>query len=70
MLRLVVDSSLLASVGYDERARILDVELRSGHVYRYFDVPRATYDGLLAAESKGQYYNEQIRDVFAVEQLS
>jgi hypothetical protein len=69
VLRGVVASSSLSSIGYNERARTLEVEFRNGHIYQYVDVPRALYDGLRAAGSKGRYFNEHIRDAFAVVQL-
>jgi hypothetical protein len=61
--RISVQSSLLASIGYSIHAT-LDVELRSGALYRYFAVPRAVFDGLMAAESKGAYFNFNIRNRF------
>lgn len=50
-----VASSNVASVGYDEAARELHVEFRSGSTYVYSDVGRETYDDLLAAASPGSY---------------
>ena len=41
----------------------------SGKVYRYFDFPRHQYDELLAAESKGTYFAEQIRGKFRYEEV-
>ena len=60
-----VDSSLLASVAYDATAAVLQLELRSGSNYRYFGVPRTTYEALLAADSKGTYFNGFIRERFS-----
>ena len=40
--------SLLMSPGL----ALLEVEFRSGEIYRYFDVPQQTYHQLLQAESK------------------
>ena len=42
----------------------LRVGLHTGEDYEYFDVPAQTYSGLLAAESKGHYYNRHIRNEF------
>ena len=69
MLRAVVTSSTLLSVGYDAGSRTLEVEFRNGHLYRYDDVPRELYDGLRTARSKGRYFNERIRDDFAAVRL-
>ena len=40
MLRLVVKSSALTSMGYDEGTRVLELEYKNGTVYRFKDVPR------------------------------
>jgi KTSC domain len=70
MDRQPVDSRLIRSVGYDLIASILELELvESGRVYRYFDLPYSIVDELLTAESKGAYFNEHIRDMYAYEEL-
>jgi len=59
-----VDSTLLASVSYDVGESILQLEFCDGAIYRYFAVPAATHNGLLAADSKGTYFNHKIRNCF------
>lgn len=59
-----VQSSLLASVRYRPLVSILELEFCDGATYQYFDVPAAIYTGLLAAESKGNYFNGQIRGLY------
>ena len=60
-----VRSSNLAAVAYYEMPtppyRRLYVQFKSGAVYFYDAVPRALYDGLLAAPSKGEYLYAVIR---------
>jgi len=58
-----VDSSLIRSVTYDTDAT-LTVRFHSGAVYRYFTVPRRILEALLAAPSKGTYFNRHIRERF------
>jgi hypothetical protein len=58
--RTRVVSSLIRSAGYDAAARELEVELVSGPVYRYRDVSPFIYEGLLAAKSKGTFFNQKI----------
>jgi len=54
-----VDSTVIASLGYDPCRRELEIEYReSGEVYRYFEVPGREYTSFLAAESKGTYLNQ------------
>lgn len=60
-----VESSLIQAVGYEAERRLLEIAFTSGRVYWYADVPREIYDGLLAAQSKGEYFLAHIRDVYA-----
>lgn len=59
-----VNSTLLASMSYEADAALLHLEFRDGSLYCYFGVPGDIYDGLLAANSKGNYFNRQIRGTF------
>ena len=59
-----VQSAALAAIGYDSTCGILRLEFRSRAVYNYFGVPEPVYEGLLAAPSKGSYFNDTIRGVF------
>jgi len=60
-----VQSSLMTSVRYDPAARELDIAFTSGKTYRYLNVPLETYACLLDAESKGEFFNDNIKDEFA-----
>jgi len=64
MLRTVVDSGSVLSIGHDARRLELEVELRNGHVYRYVGVPREVYRALMTAASKGARFDELVRDGF------
>ena len=55
-----VQSSNLLAVGYDPSRQLLEVAFRNGSVYQYFGVPESEYCGLMAAPSKGQYFNAHI----------
>jgi hypothetical protein len=64
-----VESTTLATVGYDETRKLLRLEFRSGAVYLYFGVPGEVHQTLLAAPSKGGYFNEAIRGRFPFRQM-
>ena len=64
-----VDSTLLACVSYHDAQLLLDLEFRDGAIYRYSAVPAATYHDLLAAESKGSFFNQSIRNRFRYTRL-
>ena len=59
-----VDSSMIEAVGYDAETQTLEVLFNSGKRYAYHDVPQDVYDGLMAADSKGQYMRGYIIDVY------
>ncbi|HKH46838.1 MAG TPA: KTSC domain-containing protein [Thermoanaerobaculia bacterium] len=61
MRRKPLTSSAIASVGYDPKRGTLEVEFRSGNVYRYLNVPEEVYQDLLQAKSKGRYFGSSIR---------
>jgi hypothetical protein len=61
---VAVNSTLLAGVGYDAGELLLQLEFRDGAIYRYFAVPAAIHQSLLAADSKGSYFNREIRGRF------
>ncbi len=51
-----VDSSMIDLVSYDDKAQVLEVRfISSGGTYRYLDVPKEEYTGLMQASSKGRY---------------
>jgi hypothetical protein len=56
-----LDSTSLASVGYDPAAHVLEVEFRNGGVYQYLDVPDGEYEEFITAPSKGRYLNTEIK---------
>ena len=61
MQRISVTSSHLDSVGYDSSSQTLEVEFNGGSVYQYFSVPLQRYEGLMAASSKGSYFDSYIK---------
>lgn len=65
MQRVEVTSTSLASVGYDQRSRTLEVEFQSGSVYHYQQVPYAVARGLARADSIGAYFMRRIRGQYA-----
>lgn len=69
MERILVSSSNLSSVGYDEQSMTLEVEFKDGSLYQYFDVPAVAHQELLSAGSVGQYFAQNIRNSFRYSRL-
>lgn len=59
-----VELSAIGAIGFDERRRKLRVTFADGSLYRYSDVPLRTFRGLMDTESKGAYFDDQIRGRF------
>ena len=62
MDRVKIDSKAIKQVAYN--GDDLHVWFTNGFFKTYFNVPRKVYDGLIKAESKGKYFNVNIKDVF------
>ena len=67
--RAPVESSSLVSIGFAREARVLEIEFRSGAIYRYLGVPLAVFDGLKKAESKGRYFAQSIRGKYEFQRV-
>lgn len=59
-----VQSTAIASVGYSRRLHALEIEFKNGAIYRYLEVDRSTYHGLMSAPSKTRFYHEKIRSKY------
>ncbi len=69
MIRHPVQSSNIASVGYDPESQLLEVEFKDGAVYRYLGVPASLYQSLMQAPSKGTFLHEQVKDRFTHQRI-
>lgn len=61
---VLVESSVFLAVAYRADARQLYLRFGDGDIYRYLDCPASVYTDLLAAESKGRYFSQRIRNRF------
>jgi len=61
MVRRRVSSSTVASFGYNPKTRTLEIEFTSGAIYRYHGVPASLHARFRKAESKGKFFNNEIR---------
>jgi hypothetical protein len=70
MVATPVESTTLSTVAYDPAGQLLRLEFRSRAVYCYCDVPSAVYQDLMEADSKGSYFNRNIRGRFRYHRLA
>jgi hypothetical protein len=64
LIWILVDSSVLAAVAFQRG--VLTIRFRTGKVYSYLGVPAPLFQQLLAAESKGSFFNAHIRNAFPI----
>lgn len=69
MNRQSVESSNLASIGYDVENEILEIEFNHGGVYQYFDVSMHVYEELMDADSHGVYFSANIRNDYEYQKM-
>ncbi len=66
-------STSIHKVDYDEKEKHLDIEFRSGNVYRYTDVPVRlwkVFQLYIECEgSPGSFFNEYIKGQFSSEKI-
>jgi hypothetical protein len=68
--RALVGSSCVASVGYCTKTGTLEVEFRSGTIYRYDRVPVDIYRGFLDAQSKGHFFHRFIKTRYPFKRMN
>jgi len=56
-----VDSSFIDSIAYYKLAWVLEIKLKNGRKYAFFNVPQEVYEAFLASPSKGQFFNTVVR---------
>lgn len=64
MRREHVESSNIASIGYDPGSQTLEIEFLNGLIYQYFDIPQHIHEGLMGSDSQGRYLAYNIKGVY------
>lgn len=54
-----VKSSSISEIGY--RYRTMQVKFNNGRVYEFKKVPRVEFDKFCSANSKGQFFNNEVK---------
>lgn len=57
-----VASTSISEIGY--RRRTMQVKFNSGRTYEFRKVPRAVYDNFALSNSKGEFFNSNIRGAY------
>jgi hypothetical protein len=67
--RQPVNSSDIASIGYDEASETLEIEFKATGVYRYFSVPKNVWEELARTPSPGKLFLQHVKGKYAWEKL-
>lgn len=63
-----VDSTNIEAIGYDSDSMELHIRfLNTGATYIYSNVPEAVFEELMSADSKGSYFNRNIKPTYKFE---
>jgi hypothetical protein len=65
MERKRVNSSKLRAVGYDEKTRVLEVEMSNGQVYQYTGVYPEVYRRFIAAPNPTSFFDDKIAEEYS-----
>lgn len=62
-------SRALSSIGYDPDAQVLEVEFRTGKIYRYLGVPAELHAWLMRSPGKGGLFNRLVEGKFEFQRV-
>jgi ATP-dependent DNA helicase RecG len=62
--RVPVDSSNIASVGYDKVSQVMEIEFHHGAIYQYFGASEKVYEELMSSPAMGSYFMNEIKTKF------
>lgn len=66
MEREYIESSMIASIGYDSTQGILEIEFKSnGQVWQYYDVPEYVWYDMESNDSKGKFFHKNIKNQYS-----
>jgi hypothetical protein len=65
MERKRVNSSRLRSVGYDEKSRVLEIEMSNGELWQYTGVYPEVYRRLMAAPNPTSFFDDKIAEEYS-----
>jgi len=65
MERKRVNSTRLRSVGYDEKMRMLEIEMSNGQVFQYSGVYPEVYRRFMAAPNPTAFFDDKIAEEYS-----
>ena len=65
MLLKPLKSNKLRAAGYDDRARIMEIEFANGDIFEYKGVSPETYRQLMASPSPNSFFEDKVEEAFS-----
>lgn len=63
--RKQIESSILTSIGYDFKSKILEIELKKNkQIRQYHNFPKIVWHEFESTDSKGRYFLKYIKDKY------
>lgn len=56
-----VESSVIKKFVYNDKTKVLYIKFKNTHIYKYIDVPIEIVKEFISSESKGKYFNKNIK---------
>jgi hypothetical protein len=69
MERKRLNSSKLRSAGYDEKTRVLEIEMSNGDVFQYTGVYPEVYRRFVAAPNPTSFFDDKIAEEYSSKRL-
>jgi hypothetical protein len=66
---ILVDSSNVVSIGYDELSSVLEVHFHNESACQYSGVPQSVFTDFLNAPSKGQFLHYNIKGRYSYRRI-
>jgi hypothetical protein len=70
MIREYTESSVIRSIGFDSDTSTLEVEFNNGAVWQYLGFPESDWYAFRNSESKGKFFNKEIKNHYSESRIS
>ena len=60
--RVIVNSTNIQEIGYDETTRTMEIKFKHGGIYQYHPVTLQGYNSFLRSKSKGEFFHKNIKN--------
>ncbi len=69
MNRIIIESSMIRSIGHDADNSTLEIEFNSGAIWQYFDFPESIWYEFEGADSQGKFFHREIKNQYSESQV-